>query len=150
MKAATIFMFVAAAALVTVSLLGQEHHHGTDTTKEQMIPEECEKMMEMHGAMMSGMDAMDSEMVDLINNMNSTQGNEKLDAMAKVVNKLVEQRKHIHKNMMSYHSGMMQHMGNHMGMAMTQDSMMEPGSHCPMAKGMMMRGKEEEKGNPHH
>jgi hypothetical protein len=55
----------------------------------------------------------------------------------------------MHKNMMSYHSEMMHHMGNHMGMMMTHGGTTKRSGHCPMAKGTM-GGRERSKGHQHH
>ncbi len=71
------------------------------------------QMAEMHQKMDAEMKAQDAELDKLVAAMNSATGEKKVDAIAAVVNKLVEQRKAMHEKMGAMHEnmqgGMMKH-----------------------------------------
>jgi uncharacterized coiled-coil protein SlyX len=56
-------------------------------------------MQEMHQKMEAEMKAEDAELDKLVSEMNTATGEKKVDAIAAVVNKLVEQRKAMHQKM---------------------------------------------------
>lgn len=69
-------------------------------------------MAEMHQKMETEMKAQDAELDKLVTAMNSATGEKKVDAIAAVVSKLVEQRKAMHEkmgDMHKKHGGMMKH-----------------------------------------
>lgn len=73
--------------------------------------------------------------------MNSAPENKKLGLMAAVATRIAEQRTAMNVRMEKMHSGMMEHMMQHMGMG--KDSMAQ----CPMMKGM---GDMDEKSDGAH
>ena len=103
---------------------------------EQQMTERCKKAMAEHEQMMSRMKAADAELEKLVARMNAAEGNEKVDAIAAVVNKIVEQRQSLRTHMMRMHEHMMGHMMEHMQMGDMQ-TMQRSMEMCPMMKGMM-------------
>ncbi len=100
------------------------------TTKKMM--QQCESMMAMHQKIQINMKAMDEELEKLVAAMNKApEGNKKMDAMAAVLTKMLEQRKAMREEMMNMQVQDMQHMGEHIQMG--QNSM----ATCPMMKGNM-------------
>lgn len=73
------------------------------------------KMMEMHQKMQADMQAMEAETDKLVAEMNQATGQKKIDAMAALLTKLVEQRKTMMGKMDAMHGDMMQMMMEGMG-----------------------------------
>ncbi len=93
--------------------------------------EQCKSMMAVHNKMQADMKKMDTELDTLVAAMNKApEGRSKVDAIAAVINKMVEQRKTMQSEMMTMQMQDMQHMGNHTKMG--ANSM----SSCPMMQGM--------------
>jgi hypothetical protein len=86
--------------------------------------------------MMGRMKAADAELETLVARMNAATGDEKVDAIAAVVNKIVEQRQSLRTQLMQMHEHMMGHMLEHMQMG-DMRAMRESMALCPMMKGMM-------------
>lgn len=101
------------------------------TTEQQQMMERCKKAMAEHEQMMSRIKAADAELEKLVARMNAAEGNEKVDAIAAVVNAMVEQRRSLRAQMMRMHEHMMGHMMEHMQMGDKQAMQM-----CPMMKGL--------------
>ena len=59
-----------------------------------------------HEQMMAEMKAMDARLTEKVAAMNAAAGNEKIEAMAAVINELVAQRKTMQEHMMSRHEKM--------------------------------------------
>jgi hypothetical protein len=91
--------------------------------RQQML-EKCQEMMERHQQMQQEMAAMDARLEGLVQQMNAATGEERIDAMAAVINELIEHRREMHEMMMEMGPGMMGHMMMHM-----DPEMMEM---CPM------------------
>jgi hypothetical protein len=98
MKSTRILAIIVAAALPGAVLLGQ----GGPPMKEHHA-----KMSEMHQKMEAEMKAQDAELDKLVADMNAATGDKKVDAIAAVVSKMVEQRKAMHEKMAVMHMGMM-------------------------------------------
>lgn len=97
----------------------------------QGMMDKCKSMMDMHNKMQTDMKKMDAEIDALVTAMNQAPaGQKKVDAMAVVINKMVEQRKAMQNEMMGMQMQDMQHMGEHMRMG--ANSM----ASCPMMQGM--------------
>lgn len=76
---------------------------------------------------------MDARLQDQLKAMQSAQGQAKVDAIARVVSMMVEQRSQMHARMMTVNEQMMSHMMSHAGQdaaAMQQ---------CPMMQHMMKK-----------
>ena len=74
------------------------------------------EQMQAHCEQMMGeMKAMDARLTEKVAAMNAAAGNDKIDAMAAVINELAAQRKTMQEHMMSRHEGMMSHGGGMKG-----------------------------------
>jgi hypothetical protein len=94
-------------------------------------PGQMADMMARRQAMMTEMHAANQKLDDLVAKMNAAGGNDRIDAMAAVINELVAQHKNMGASMMSM-SGMMS-MGKMM--SMPNDKMSRPdGTKMPDAK----------------
>jgi hypothetical protein len=122
---------IVASAIMAVSL------QSFAEDKPGMMEEETAKpgahMMGMPQEMWTHMQARNAELNKLVETMNSAQGNEKVDAIAAVVNKLVEIHMDMSNRMMQMHKSGKMH-------------------GCPMMGGKMMEGNMKggemmEKGN---
>lgn len=98
MKSTHIFAIIVAAALPGAVLLAQP---GPPWTKDNPA-----KMSEMDQKMEADMKAQEAELDKLVADMNAATGDKKMDAMAAVVSKMVEQRKAMHRNMAGMHMDM--------------------------------------------
>ncbi len=92
---------------------------------------DCNQMMQMHQKMMQDMQAMDSKLDTLVQQMNSATGQAKVDATAAVVNEMVAQRKQMREGMEKMQSQMMEHMAEHMASGAGKAMM-----NCPMMQEM--------------
>lgn len=100
--------------------------------KDGQMAKHCHEMMQRHENMQAQMETMDRKLVGLVGQMNQARGDAKVNAMAAVINELVEQRKQMRSQMMDMGPGMMGHMMEHM-----QGMEGMKGMSCPMMKGMM-------------
>jgi len=98
--------------------------------KKTEMMEDCREMMERKQKMMAEIKAQDAQLNAQVAEMNSAPTDKKLDLIAAVVTRMVEQRSAMHEQMGKMHEGMMAHMMQHMRMG--DESM----SQCPMMKGM--------------
>lgn len=89
---------------------------------------DCQGMMSMHKQVHQRMEAMDAEVARLAADMNQATGQAKVDAMARVINAMVEQRTAMRSMMEEMQPAMMRHMGAHMQKG--AESM----ASCPMMK----------------
>ena len=100
---------IIAATLPASALLAQEEQGKMGG----MMKGDHAQMAEMHQKMDAEMKAQNAELDKLVAAMNSATGEKKVDAIASVVNKLVEQRKAMHEKMAAMHKdmqgGMMKH-----------------------------------------
>ncbi|HZS18768.1 MAG TPA: hypothetical protein VFA51_12645 [Candidatus Udaeobacter sp.] len=101
MKTAKILAIAIAAALPGAVLLAQGEHG------------KMGGMMQEHQKMAAEMKAQDAELDRLVAEMNAATGEKKIDAIAAVITKMVEQRKAMHQKMGGMHGmmegGMMKH-----------------------------------------
>lgn len=102
----------------------------------QQMQEKCQEMMAKHEEMQQEMAAMDARLGALLQQMNAASGEERIDAMAAVLNELIEQRRDMHEMMMEKGPGMMRHMMMHMHPEMMEDGEMM----CPMMQREHPRG----------
>lgn len=116
--------------LVIVPLLFAVAAHADDPQTDMKV--HCQEMMAKHEQVMTKMKEMDAKLDQLIADMNSAKGNQKVDAMAAVITEMAGQR----KAMMSMMHEMMPMMG-HPAMGDMKDGMMQG---CPMMKGGAMEG----------
>jgi len=143
----------AAGALTAVGGEGQEHSHpaGAPAAEGASMMEKCQAMMARHHEMMEQHQAMDAKLDGLVAAMKSAAGDDKVPAIAAVVEELVGQRRAMHGMMADHHAGMMRHMMEHMGQGMPMGegrSMMEK---CPMMQGMAAgEGEEPAEGEDGH
>jgi hypothetical protein len=89
-----------AAGLSTTAVLAQGRGSGKGSGAMQ---QRRAQMAEMHQKMESEMQKQDAELDKLVSEMNTAMGDKKVDAIAAVVNKLVEQRKAMHQQMAEMH-----------------------------------------------
>lgn len=118
---------------------GKMPMEGKMMESHQTMTESPQAMMQRHQAMMADMKAKDAELTAQVAKMNSAPTNQKLDLLAAIVTRLVEQR-----TAMTAHMGMMQEemMKCTMpGMPMGKESM----SKHPMKSGMDDKTDETKK-----
>jgi hypothetical protein len=113
------------------------HMAGEATTKPKMM-DRCQEMMAQKQQMMADMKAQDAELTAQLAIMNSAPQEQKLDLLAAVVTRMLEQRIAMEERKTKMHEEMMQHMMQHM--PMDKDAMAK----CPMMKGM-----DEKSGDAH-
>ena len=80
------------------------------------------KMMEMHQKMQEEMKAMEAETDKMVAEMNQATGQKKIDAMAALLTRLVDQRKMMYDKMSAMHADMMQMMMEGMGAGTAHES----------------------------
>jgi gas vesicle protein len=97
------------AGVLLAAVVGAQH---APTSGKQQHPN-CQQMMSRMHAHMADMKAMDAEIKSKAAAMNAAQGDRKVDAMAEVINEMVDQRLKMHEKMMSMRNEMMSHMGRH-------------------------------------
>ncbi len=111
-----------------------QHEHQQEMKMESSDHDEavmsCEQMVEHRRIMQEHMMLMDQKLDGLVATMNAATGDAKLQAMADVINAMVEQRTQMRNAMETMQPMMMQHMMGHMqpGTAHGMKSMKE----CPM------------------
>jgi hypothetical protein len=88
-------------------------------------------MMEWHQKMMEKIKTQDAELDKLVQQMNSAQGDKKVDAIAAILNKLMEDRKMWHAEMQERHKKMMEWMQNEKGSMESPKMTPTPGSTAP-------------------
>src|SRR5664279_2066453 len=109
--------------MMTDSKMTEPHHAMTESQQA---------MLQRHQAMMADLKAQDAELTAQVAKMNSAPADKKLDLMAAIVTRLVEQRTAMNARMGMMHDEMMEHKG------MGKDSMSEH---------PMMRGMDEKPGD---
>ncbi len=80
------------------------------------------KMMELHKKMLAEMKAMEAETDKMVAEMNQASGPKKIDAMAALLTRLVDQRKTMNDKMGTMHAEMMQMMMESMGSGTATES----------------------------
>lgn len=106
-----------------------EPEKGKSMTEAQMM-DRCREMKEKKEKMMAEMKAQDAELTAQVGEMNNAPADKKLDLLAAVVTRMVQQNIAMHERMEKMQAEMMPHMMQHMQMG--KDSMMN----CPMMKDM--------------
>ena len=101
MKATQLFAMLIAATLPLAAIVAEDAGKTKTTDQKQgqssaMMGMKC---MMGKGQMMSNWKEQDAELDELVAEMNSASAGKKLDAVAVVVTKLVEQRKAMHEQM---------------------------------------------------
>ena len=96
---------------------------------ESKMKEQCAAMKEQKKAMKEARKAQDAELTEQLSKMNSAPEDKKMDLMAAVVTRMVDQRISREAQMAKMDEAMMKHMMQHMQMG--KESM----SQCPMMKG---------------
>lgn len=132
---------------------GDEQQQSTqeeqDTSGGAMM-QRCDAMMAQADQVMEKIDKMQESLDGEVAAMNAAQGQNKIDAMAKVINTMVDQRKEIRQMLTKLHHGMMFHMMAHRDMCRMHHMGMRSGMKGmkmgPMVK-KMERGMEVEAGN---
>jgi hypothetical protein len=139
MKAGILSLFVAVFLLGGIGFVSpgfceekRNSHHGHVEMSPEKMMEMCRKMMARHEAMREKMAEKDERVQKLVESMNAATGDEKIEAMADVINELVDQRRAMHDMMMRMGPGMMRHMMEHMHPDMMQEMMRQ----CPMMREM--------------
>lgn len=97
---------------------------------EGKMMERCQAMMEKKQKMMAKIKEQDTALAAQVVSMNSAPKGEKLDLLAAVVTRMVEQQTAMHARKAKMDKKMMKHMMGHMQMG--KESM----SQCPMMMGM--------------
>jgi hypothetical protein len=96
MKTTHLLATLIAATLPLTAIPAEDTGH-TETTDQKQ--EQSSDTMGMKGKMMSHWKEQDAELDKLVAEMNSAPADKKLDAVAAVLTKLVEQRKAMHEHM---------------------------------------------------
>ena len=86
-----------------------KHDHESATKADTMM-DRHKAMIEMHEKMQSEMQAMDADLNRLLVEMNGATGDKKVEAMAAIINHLVQQHKTMHQRMAAMQMRMMQGM----------------------------------------
>lgn len=123
MRHVRMILIAAVLTIPSAAVFGQ-----TEAPKpmQQPMNPACQAMMQQMQTMQQQMKTMDDRLDKLVAGMNAASGPERVDAMAAVINELVNQRKQMETMM----PAMMQHMTEHMQAGMKGDSM----ANCPMMK----------------
>jgi hypothetical protein len=98
-------------------------------TEDKMDPGtigKCKEMQARHEQVMAEMKAMDARLDEKLAAMNAAKGDQKVEAMAVVINELVSQRKAMKEQFGAMHRGMRGSMRGQHGAMLTD---------CPMMKG---------------
>ena len=114
-----------------------ESAEGKMMTEAKMM-EQCQKMKEHKQKMKEDMKAQDAELTNQISKMNRAPKDNKINLMAAVITRMVEQRIAMDARKAKMEDKMMQHMMQHMQLG--KESM----SQCPMMKDM-----DEKSGDAH-
>lgn len=125
-----------ALAIWSPALLQSAEPAADKTPTEATMMERCQAMMAQKQKMMADMKAQDAELTEQVAQMNSAPQDKKINLMAAVLTRMVEQRTNMNMRREKMQEAMMQHMMQHMQMG--KDSM----SQCPMMPGMMGRNKK--------
>jgi len=123
------------ALALTMAIWSPLQSQATEPVKEKSVTESkmmegCQEMMEKKQEMMAEMKAQDVEIASQVEKMNSAPADKKLDLIAAVVTRMVEQRAAMNVRKAEMQEKMMTHMMQHMQMG--KKSM----SQCPMMKEM--------------
>jgi hypothetical protein len=97
MKTTQLVATLIAAATLPLTVVPAEDTGQTETTDKKQ--EQSSQTMRMEGKMMSNWREQDAELDKLVAEMNSAPADKRLDAVAAVLTKLVEQRKAMHEQM---------------------------------------------------
>lgn len=142
------FLWVATPTLAGMMGMGAQHgaaaQHGMNTKHEmgmsgsdgmmkQSLTEACAGMQARHESMMQKQGTLDARLDELLAKMRAATGSEKVPAMERLVEAMVEQRKAMMHDQDAMHMEMMSHMMAHMGSAESMG--MKAASMCPMANG---------------
>lgn len=146
--------FLVTAVLVGTAVLslgwaaqpGHEAHQADKPAAkgQPAMPEGCASMIKMRDEMMEKQKEANARLDRLLATMNDMSGTAKVEAMAAVINELVEQRADAHKNMMSMDPAMKRHMMKHMMDAAPADmreKMKKGMDECPMMSGPAGKGQ---------
>jgi len=135
---------LAVAIWSPAQVLAAEPDGGKVTTEAQMM-EQCKQMMAQKQKMADDMKAQDAELTDQLTKMNNAPDDKKLNLMASIITRLVEQRTAMNARKDKMEAEMIKHMMQHMQMG--KESMAK----CPMMAGMTgMDGKAAEAPKEHH
>lgn len=118
------------AAWTPASSWSAEPAEGKEMMMESTMMEKCEEMKKEKQKMQAEMKVQDAELTAAVATMNSAAPDKKLDLVAALVTRLVEQRTAMHAKKAKMEEKMMQHMMGHMEMGK------EAMSKCPMMKDM--------------
>ena len=129
---------VCSLAIIHLHAAQPQDQPGPDENK---MMDQCRQIMNMRQKMRAEMNAQDKELRKLLDQMNSAPPDQKVEAMAAVVNKLATQRLAMHQRIQSMQGRMMQHMMRHMQMG--RGSMPE----CPMMRGPRGGGPADQDDN---
>lgn len=103
---------------------------GKEMKMGSKMMDKCEEMKKEKQKMQAEMKAQDAELTAAVATMNSAEPDKKIDLVAGVVTRLIEQRTAMHAQMAKMEEKMMKHMMGHMEMG--KESM----NKCPMMKDM--------------
>lgn len=139
MKRHTYTTVLIALLVVTVGAAAwAQHEHKPDRANDEAKSgaDRCQMMADHMQQMQAMMKKMDQRLGEKVKKMNQASGDDKIDAMADVIDELVTQRQHMHDRMAQMRQKMMGHMAQHMQMGMNEDGK-KAMMHCPMMKQMM-------------
>ncbi len=110
------------------NMQGKEPAMKQDMMMSGKMMEGCKEMMAEKKKMMEEMKAQDVQLTEQVAQMNSAPNDQKINLMAAVITRVVEQRTAMNMQMEKMHGKMMKHMMQHMQMgkeSMAQCSMMK-------------------------
>lgn len=121
---------------LSIPLRSAENQEGTGMKGSPMM-QKCKEMMGQRQKMMETVKAQDSQLSQMVTELKSASRDQKIDLMAGILTKMVEQRQATHQRMEAMQARMMRHMMEHM--QMSKDSMMQ----CPMLNQQGMSNTDE-------
>lgn len=140
MKTRVLLVLVLTCLFATTGFATEKSDEATKRDdKSVAMMDKCQEMMEKHEAMQVKMAERDAHLQERIDAMNAATGETKVEAIAAVINELIEQRHAMHDMMMKMGPEMMRHMMEHMHPEMTDEMM----GKCPMMQ--KMKGKDAQK-----
>jgi len=111
---------------------------------EPKMMEHCREMSEHRQKLMAEIKAQDIDLSEQVARMNRAQESKKLEMLADIVSKMVDQRSIMNSQHAALEAEMMQHMMQHMQMG--KESTMQ----CPMMKGMHGLDEKSDEHKDHH
>ena len=130
MRQVSIGLIVVLSLVVAAAAQQQAQQRPAPQAQASPDMKACQEAMARHNAMMKEMQTMDARLQEQVKAMQAAQGQAKVDALARIVTVMAEQRGQMHQRMTAMHEQMMSHMMSHMGQGAAAMQL------CPMMQHM--------------